>query len=276
MRMPKDSVTTVLCVVFVVLLLGAVGPRGRESARQVMCAANLNRLTLAWLQYAHDNSRNIINGMAGMHRAKNGGTRTNGDDPDVTERAWVGADWGEYKTCCIPAPPERQLAALTNGALWPYTQETSLYHCPSHLPGHLRSYEIVDAMNGMTQSGTDYYRRIGRTKMWINHLEEIDLPGPDKRMVFIDIGRATPHSYAVNYNIEAWWEPPPLGHDHGTNVSFADGHTDLWHWQDPRTIEAAQLQLEGRYWSDAVQVQPHNQDLRRLQMAVWGRLGYAE
>jgi hypothetical protein len=286
MRSSTNSVTSILCLVFVGFILGAAGSRGRECARQVMCSANLSRLTLAWLQYAHDNDRHIINGMAGTHRKRYGWSIDENDNvsfpsfPDIAERAWVGADWGDFLNLCTPAPPEKQLAALRTGSFWPYCQETMLYHCPSRLEGHLRSYDIVDSMNGQPRAGTSHGMnisvRVGKTTLLIQNLDEIDSPGPDRRMVFIDAGRATPDSYAVHYIEEAWWEPTPLGHDHGTYASFADGHTELWHWQDPRTIEAGKLELEGRFWTDAIRGQPHNPDLRRLQKAVWGRLGYAE
>ena len=66
----------------------------------------------------------------------------------------------------------------------------------------------------------------------------------------------------------------PMGksarHGNGTNFSFADGHSEYWKWKDPRTISYGMMEV------GSGPDQKGNEDLYRVQKAVWGKLGYSE
>jgi prepilin-type processing-associated H-X9-DG protein len=69
-----------------------------------------------------------------------------------------------------------------------------------------------------------------------------------------------------------WWDPAAVRHGDGTNVSFADGHSDYWKWRGRETIANGKL-------ANPVHQLPATstegkEELRMLQKAVWGRLGY--
>ena len=59
-------------------------------------------------------------------------------------------------------------------------------------------------------------------------------------------------------------------HGNGTNFSFADGHSEYWKWKDPRTISYGMMEV------GSGPDQKGNEDLYRVQKAVWGKLGYSE
>ena len=150
-----------------------------------------------------------------------------------------------------------------------------LYRCPTGIRGEMRTYTITDAMNGLARDGTysgNSGIRVGRTVLWVKRRTEIIAPGPSKRLVFLDEGRVTPDSYACHYLNSTWWDPPFVRHGDGSNVSFADGHSDYWKWDGKKTLET------GKMANPLHQMVPSTpeeiEDLQRMQKGVWGRLGY--
>ena len=272
-KLTKKEILVVLgCSVFLLLNIGAIDSGGRGKAKRLVCLTNLKQLTFAWNMYADDNDGKIVNG-----EAYGGG---NGTSPlpvagiHKDELWWTGDDIGDFWSG-ETLPENIQLKAIKAGALWPYCGDVKLYRCPSGVPGNMRHYSIVDSMNGLPRSGTFTGKAgkiIGETVLWIKQKSDIWIPGPAQRIVFLDQGRMTPDSYAVHYLNERWWDPPPVQHGEGTNLSFADGHVEQWTWQGKKTIEI------GKMANPLHQMLPETpqefQDLYRMQKGVWGRLGY--
>ncbi len=203
--------------------------------------------------YADTNDDKLVNGGTG----KGGFAGIPAD-----EMGWV--DWAGYT---FETSDEVQIKTIKNGALWPYIKDTKLYQCPSGIRGEMRTYSIVDSMNGFPA-----YKALG-----IILKNRMQIRKPADRAVFIDEGRVTLSSWSIPYDREAWWgavgggvnnEWVPVRHGNGTTFSFADGHSEYWKWTDPRTIEFSV------WFSDADPYQPGNPDLHRVQRAVWGELGY--
>ncbi|UCD49919.1 MAG: hypothetical protein JSW27_20610 [Phycisphaerales bacterium] len=262
-----DLLVLALCAVFLAACLGAVGTTGRERAKRAVCLSNLKVLTQAWRQFADDHDGQLVNGMAGIDRFSGG----------KLDKAWVGQCWHSSYFAGEQLDEAIQKQEIRRGALWPYLQDLNLYRCPSGYPGEMLTYAIVDSMYGMSRSGTwsgGGGARVGDTVLWIQNFNEIITPGPAERMVFIDYGCVTIDSFAVLYLQERWWEGPPVHHNDGTTVSFADGHVAYWQWKGTETIEAGRSNsLHASSWLQP-ETQEGREDLHRLQRAVWGRLGY--
>ena len=261
---PSDIVIVSIIMLLFLANLAAVGTAGRERAKRAVCLSNLKQLTQAWRIFADDHNGQLINGMAGIDR------------PDA--KAWVGQCWHSNYSSGKLLPATLQREAIEEGALWPYLEALNLYRCPSGYPGELLNYRIVDAMNGLSRSGTVTVRvgvRIDDTVLWVQNLSEIITPGPAERMVFLDAGYIAPDSFSTHYAYEAWWDTPPVRHNDGTTVSFADGHVEYWPWQGTDTIEYGRtndrVHLSNNY---RPQTPEGFADLHRFQRAVWGRLGY--
>jgi prepilin-type processing-associated H-X9-DG protein len=111
-----------------------------------------------------------------------------------------------------------------------------------------------------------------RTVLMVKRRAEITVPSPSFRLVFLDEGRISPDSYAIQYQSPRWWDPPFVRHGDGTNVAFADGHSDYWKHQAKETIEA------GKQPNPPYNFTPTTDeglaDVRRMQEAIWGRVGY--
>jgi prepilin-type processing-associated H-X9-DG protein len=246
----KDIFAVLVCLIFLVINIGAISSGGRRRAQRTVCLNNLKKLTLAWTQFANDNDGFIVNGAAGISRPN--------------EPPWVNKDWPDPYGGGHQISKDFREKAIKQGALWPYCKDLKLYHCPSGYSYELRNYTIVDGMNGRQRNGTK------EGIQWIKKMEQIRRP--TRRAVFIDEGSITPDSYAVHYSIEMWWDPPPVRHSDGTTLSFADGHSEYWKWKGVDTI------AYGTSFPPVSNLPPATpegrEDLQRLQIAVWGRLGY--
>jgi prepilin-type processing-associated H-X9-DG protein len=264
-------------IAIIAILMAILMPalhRAREQGQRAACLSNLKQLGLAWILYADENDGNIVNGAAGWDRGPN-------DERHPNERPWVGQCWAANYQNGAQLSEQDQIAGIQAGALWPYCPQIDLFSCPSGYRGELLAYAIVHSMNGNPPEGT--YRTVGGKRapksedgiwLWVKNRMQIHHPAPAYRMVFIDEGWATPYSYAVHYVQERWWDDPTVRHGDGTNVSFADGHSEYWKW---RGIDTIKLGRE-RDRSHPGQFQPETpegfQDLYRLQEATFGRLGY--
>lgn len=140
----------------------------------------------------------------------------------------------------------------------------------------MRTYSTGYGMNGCFDAAGTYSGnqgvRIGKTVLMVKRRSEIVVPTAAQRLVFLDEGRITPDSYAIQYQTPQWWDPPFVRHADGTNVAYADGHSDYWKYIGKETIEAGKQANP-----------PHNfrpttddglEDVRRMQIAIWGRVGY--
>ena len=249
-------------ILLIVAILMPALSRAREQGKRAVCLDNLRQLSLAWIMYADENDGRIINAVAGTDRKENG---------RILEKAWTGKDWpSDYETVQL-LPEEKQRQALMAGALWPYCKNTKLYRCPAGLPGHMRTYSIVDSMNGIAGEGTDEIPGVHiKTRM------EIRRPG--NRVAFIDVGRVIPDTYSVYYDQQKWWDEPPVRHADGTSVSFADGHAEYWKWRAAETVDHGKAAASvhspkaADHWSP--QTSEGKEDLQRMQKGCWGRLGY--
>lgn len=275
-------------IAIIAILMAIIMPalnRVKEQGKRAACLGSMKQLALCWIMYADDNDGKIVNGEAygsGDGQAPTPAL-TNAMHPG--EQWWTGDDIGDF-WAGINLPRDMQYRAIRAGALFTYTKDEDMYRCPTGMQGEMRTYTITDAMNGLPRPGTfrtgsrNVGERNGRTVLWVKRREEISVPGPAYRIVFLDEGRITPDSYATHYQSEQWWDPPFVRHGDGTNVSYADGHADYWKYRGMKTLETGKLAaVPGRNASDLHQMVPASeddfQDLYRMQKAVWGALGYS-
>ncbi len=250
--------------VLLAILLPALS-EAREVAKRSVCLHNLSQLGSSWNMYSDSNDDRIVNGGTGTAAAGNP-PWWEGDgayQPGMpAENGWVGWTGSTFP----PDSTEReQLRDIEIGALFPYTQNRDLYKCPNGIPGQMRTYSIVDSMNGWNPGENNPLVEKVRTRVL----------NPAERIVFLDDGRQTYASWTCfHWNEDAWMEPINSRHSRGTTLSFADGHAEHWKWQKSNTIWIGSLTLEeylqifGTWYAPAGD---NNTDLYRLQRGAWGR-----
>jgi prepilin-type N-terminal cleavage/methylation domain-containing protein/prepilin-type processing-associated H-X9-DG protein len=235
-------VVIAIIAILMAILMPALS-RAREQGKRTACLNNLKQMMMGWILYADDNNDKVV-------QADTGATR-----------AWV-------QHPGTNATPQQRIDGVRAGALFRYCPEVKLYKCPTGVRGEIVTYAIVDAMNG--------YDGIPGTKDLMVY-RRVQIKRADARIVFLDEGRLSPNSWTLWYDQERWWDQITARHGDGTNLGFADGHSEYWKWKDPRTIEVAEYnydiwQASGR--QSGMSTQPGNEDLHRMQRGVWTKLGY--
>ena len=190
------------------------------------------------------------------------------------EIPWVGAGWGDaiagggYET----APECQQRCAIQTGALWKFLNQEKIYRCPTGDRQQLVTYTIIDSMNGKYKysgccaSGTVPDPPIGMCNKTLGQIKNAT-----QRIVFLDEGRLSPDSFAVNYNCAEWFDPPMVRHGNGTNASFADGHAARLMWKSDETIKYGK---DGTYCEyDKPTTCEGKIDLYKMQVYCWGHVG---
>jgi prepilin-type N-terminal cleavage/methylation domain-containing protein/prepilin-type processing-associated H-X9-DG protein len=233
-------------IAIIALLMAILMPalsRAREQGKRVVCLNNLKQLTMSWILYADDNDDKIPYANPGLTYA-----------------------WVRYPGS--NATEQQYLDGIRSGVLHRYCPDTKLYKCPTGVRGEFVTYAVTDAMNG-------YDGIPGTEKLMV--YRRMQIKRADQRIVFLDEGRLSPNSWTLWYDQERWWDQITARHGDGTNLSFADGHSEYWKWKDPRTLDVAKMdydlwQSSGRQGADSTQ--PGNEDLHRVQRGVWTKLGY--
>jgi prepilin-type N-terminal cleavage/methylation domain-containing protein/prepilin-type processing-associated H-X9-DG protein len=266
-------------IAIIALLMAILMPalqRAREQGRRAVCLNYLKTLTLGWIMYADENDDRIVNGEAYWAPTADPAAPVPTSGPHKGEPYWVGNDCASAFAQGEQRPLDIQMQAIRVGALFPYCKAEKVYRCPTGIRGEMRTYSTGYGMNGCFDATGTYIGnrgvRVGRTVLMVKKRLEITVPAPAYRLVFLDEGQISPDSYAIHYVSPRWWDPPFVRHGDGTNVSFADGHSDYWKYRGAETIRVGKMaNLQYNYTPTTDEGLA---DLQRMQEAIWGRLGY--
>ena len=212
------------------LLLPALA-KAKAKAHNANCMGNLKQLQLCWIMYADDHYDNV---------AKNWLSDT---------RAWIGGNVSAL-------PGATNINDIRSGKLYPYNTSLEVYRCPVdiQLPPDLnamkgqrrvRSYSMNGRMGGA--DATDYSQYGVSDTMWVlndgvaagtypmfKKTSSIIDPGPSQAFVFIEESYLTIDDgyFAVKRpGVNIWQNSPTVRHGRACELSFADGHAEVWRWR---------------------------------------------
>jgi prepilin-type N-terminal cleavage/methylation domain-containing protein/prepilin-type processing-associated H-X9-DG protein len=210
--------------VLAALLLPALS-RAKEKGRQIQCVNNLRQLQLAWFAYANDHDNWLP-----PNRCCDG---------YKTWPTWVGG-WLDYELNNRDNTNTALLLREWPGSLGPYTQNATIYKCPSdkswalisgRKENRVRSYALNNWL------GRPFEPPQADRKITLRLIDFLN-PPPAKNFVFID-----EHEDSINDgefafvsgNLNFFQDLPASRHNGAGTLSFADGHVEARKWVDERT-----------------------------------------
>lgn len=259
-------VIAIIAILASMLLPALAG--AKEKAQHVKCINNHKQLALAWTMYADDNNSRIP--AAGRHSSSS-------EPPDWTtgsaDSYTASGEWLD-----LPVDGEEEvnphLSIINHNKMWPYVENVKVFRCPgdkstgSHpnyrngaVVPRVRSMSMNSWMGGPSWGGDwEVYKTID------------SIISPAKRFVFLDEREDSINDgYFVTDMQGADGQPfktrivdyPASYHSDAGGFSFADGHSDIRSWQDPRTTpdlqrgEELQLNVSSPINQDVMWMQRH-------------------
>jgi len=241
---PKTGFTLIellVVIAIIAILAGLLLPvlsRAKSKALSIACLSNTKQLTLAWIMYSGDNRDNLIQNYL----------------QDQTY-AWVRGDVSS-------APSDTNVANIKNGKLFAYNTSLGIYVCPADdykRNGKIKIKRVRSfSMSGQMNSDVD----------WVNPRYPINRkytgiinPSPVGALVFIDESTITLEDayFAIQVDNRVWQNSPSDRHNRGANLSFADGHSEIYHWREPKT---------GRVTWDTPAQKPIDRDFDRVAATI--------
>jgi prepilin-type N-terminal cleavage/methylation domain-containing protein len=252
------------------MLLPALG-KAKAKAQAIRCQGNLRQLTLAWRLYAEDSADRLP-------ACHNCGTHGGPDSPYVWVKGWL--------DLTNPRKPDNRDPNLhvKKSPLWLHgANAPALWRCPAdkttgmdpqgqRLP-RVRSYSINPPVGGPSErtcGGVPWLDFSGYNVFY--KLGDMLNPGPSRTFVFLDERPETlsesvfflsMEGYPDQPNASSFFDYPGQYHGRVGSLSFADGHTELKKWLDPRTTPP-QLTPSGSGYPGGV-ASLNNRDLSWLQ-----------
>jgi prepilin-type N-terminal cleavage/methylation domain-containing protein/prepilin-type processing-associated H-X9-DG protein len=238
-----ELLAVIATIAILAALLLPVLSRAKIKAQRTACFSNLRQLGVAWQMYYTDSGGLLVPSYPGS--------------PDV----WVQGNMTN-------ATEAVNTDLIAKGKLFHYSQNFSIYHCPSDVGvtignktvPSVRSYSMNCFMGARDPSLPPIPDSAAGYVSFFS--KDSDLPRPSEFWVLLDEDeRSISDGFFVTDPAgQIWIDLPAISeHRHNFNftLSFADGHSEIWHPTDPRTVQVGTRETE----------QFANTDLSRLARA---------
>jgi prepilin-type N-terminal cleavage/methylation domain-containing protein/prepilin-type processing-associated H-X9-DG protein len=238
-------VVIAIIAILAALLLPALAG-AKLKAQGVMCFNNHKQLALAWRMYADDSGDKLPYASTAGNSAKP--PTTDPTDPD--NFAWSGAHMDNVGGNRANWDPNYD---MMKRPLWPFVKNQAVYKCPADRStvvwqGVTKPRILTMSMNlyvGGFAPGNDGNWPFAHPYKIYSKLSSIEVPS--YIFVFLDMREdrvnwsnfMTDMTGYIEHNPSLYnftTDLPGMYHNKAAGFSFADGHSEMHKWRDPRTI----------------------------------------
>lgn len=245
-----ELLTVIATIAILAALLFPILGKAKIKAQRTTCLSNLRQLGFAWALYRDDNSDYVAESYPGSSPS------------DQNPEVWVKGD--------MTNPDEAgNTDLIRQGKLYPYNQNPAIYHCSADqgvtingtLTPTVRSYSMNCFMGARDPNGAPIpSTAIGYVPFYSKYS---DIPHPEDSWVLIEEDERSINDgfFVTDPYGQIWFDFPAISsarHNYSFALNFADGHSAIWRYLDPRTFQVCQNKTE----------QPGNADLARLAQAT--------
>ena len=250
--------------------------KAKLKAQGIACMSNHRQLTLAWKMYTEDNSDHLLFASEWPAPWEQRWAETY---PYVWVHGWLNFDPNNRSNWDVEED-------IKKSPLWPYCgKSAAIWKCPAdrsavtvnnkRLP-RVRSMSMNVWVGGFGSSdgglsGSTDWRVIGGTT-WRVYLKMSDMvdPGPARTFLLLDMREDSIDIGNFATDMRGWpdrpeetgfYDFPASYHNQAGGLSFADGHSEIKRWLDPRTTPRL---VKGDLVLDNLE-SPNNRDVVWLQ-----------
>ena len=260
-------VVIAIIAILAAMLLPALG-KAKLKAQGVYCMNNHRQLALAWRMYCEDNNDRIVFAS---------------EDPTTpaTFAATAPFSWVTGTLDQNPANPSNWNpdTDIKKSPLWPYCgKHLAIWRCPADfskvtvggvpLP-RVRSMSMNLYLGGWGGTDGHWGPQISNYRIF-RKFSDLIAPTPTQTFVLLDMREDSIDMGNLTVNMAGWpdnsaayvfWDLPGAYHHGACGFSFADGHSEIKKWRDPRTVPPL---VASGYVNDFF-ASPGNEDIAWLQ-----------
>mgnify|MGYP002832435585 FL=1 len=266
-----------MVIAIIAILAGLLLPalaKAKTEAHGISCMNNSKQLMLAWRMYAGDNDDGLVSAKEGMR----------------TGRSWAWPRWvfGWLDLPISGADDVLPEIAIKTSPLWGYSgKSTQIWRCPAdtttgkwkgRVYPRVRSMSMQCWMGGPGWGGAGMGSRQpdrGPYRVFLK-MHQIIGPSPSEAMVLLDEREDSINDgyFAVdmtgfpkNPKTMKLFDYPASYHNNAAGIAFADGHSEIHKWLDPRTVppltkgRELKLNVSTPENPDMLWMQEHSSDL---------------
>jgi len=224
-------VVIAIIAILAAMLLPALA-KAKLKAQQIHCLNNTKQLTLAWIMYAQDNNDRLAGNLGG------------GASKDPLQ---IGNTWALGWLSLTAQEDNFRTDYLQEAQLGKYVAKNlGVFKCPGDKSTYLGKSRVRSiSMNGYLGDPASGTQTTGYHKSPNNYrkMTQITKPGPSEMFVFIDEREDIINDGFFYVDMAGFDNPgaikigdfPASYHANGGGLSFADGHSEIHKWKDPRT-----------------------------------------